>query len=123
MIIDINSNKTLVETRSQLIKIIDLAFEDGYNEIWLKGNSQASLCILTNANSAFAMYLESNEDTCFIIINEKGNEGETEEFYLENGQLDEYPKRKLISKDKAKNILLYFYEKEDRAPDINWVEQ
>jgi hypothetical protein len=80
------------------------------------------MCALINRDKGWLMYLRESGDAGFSSRNPNypGAPDETLEFYMENGQLDEYPKAWIIPIDEIKKAL-DFFQKEKKPPTfINW---
>ncbi|NBP71012.1 MAG: hypothetical protein EBU52_20025, partial [Cytophagia bacterium] len=80
-----------MKSRDHLISILNNDLADKYHEIWIEGHGKSALCILTNPDSAFLMYLRHEGDSGFRSNNKSGDESKTQEFKLSNGQVDLYP--------------------------------
>lgn len=96
----INNQKTELKSSDHLISILDASLINDYLEIWIEGHGKSALCIVTNPDSAFLMYLRHEGDSGFRSSNKFGDGNKTQEFKLSNGQLDLYPETWLTDKGK-----------------------
>jgi len=82
-----------------------------YKEIWIYNESdEQALCALINGEYGWLMYLREEGDAGFSSRNPdyKGMEGATMEFFLNNGQCDEYPLSWVLPIDKVNSAIEYF---------------
>jgi len=119
----INDNKIELKSRDHLISVMDDFLIESYNEVWIKGQGESSLCVMTNSSSAFLMYLRHEGDSGFRSTNKSGDENKVEPFKLSNGQADEYPETWLIEKEKVRSALLTYFDMGIMDKDIDWTEE
>lgn len=96
-----------------------------FAEIWMQhAENCPSISALINGEAAWLMYLRFEGDAGFSTRNPKyaGPEKAVIEYYLSNGQRDEYPASWNITTNEAVRALEYFFLKEDKAPWLQWHE-
>ena len=97
--------------------------KDGYKEICVSNDEdEQSMTALTNGEFGWLMYLREDGDAGFSSRNPdyRGEAAETMDFYLSNGQLDEYPLAWVLPIKQIERALDYF-EKHRRLPEsIIW---
>ncbi len=82
-----------------------------YKEIWVDtGDDEQTLTALINGDYGFLMYLPDDESAGFTSRNPEysGSDDETMEFYLSNGQLDEYPLSWVIPAEQVEKAVEFF---------------
>ena len=122
-IIIINNQKTELKSRDHLISILNTLQTDNDQEIWMEGHAKTALCILTNSDRAFLMYLRYEGDSGFRSSNKSGDGSKTQEFKLSNGQIDLYPETWLTGKENIKSSLLTYYESGTMDKSVDWIEE
>jgi hypothetical protein len=82
------------------------------------------LHVLVNGEAAWLMFLRHEGDAGFSTRNPDcaGSEKDVIEFYLSNGQRDEYPASWNITTIEALRALEYFFTDSKRAPWLAWHE-
>ena len=93
-----------------------------YKEIWIELEDGQSMCALINRDKGMLMYLREIGDAGFSSRNPnyKGISDKKLDFYLENGQLDEYPLSWVLPIEEINKALNYF-EIEKKPPSfITW---
>jgi len=93
----------------------------GFQEVWVKVGDQ-SLCALINGDRGWLMYLREAGDSGFSSRNPvyDGPVDATIEYYLDNGQRDEYPASWAYPLEEVKRALDYFRREEKLPPFITW---
>ena len=97
-----------------------------FAEIWMQhARDWPAICALINGEAAWLMYLRYEGDAGFSTRNPKfeGPEKAMIEYYLSNGQRDEYPASWNITTKEAVRALEYFFLKEAMAPWLEWHEE
>ena len=105
--------------RYHLPKISDKRFA----EVWLYSDSGwPAICALINGAAAWLMFLRGDGDSGFSTRNPNfaGPKDAVIEYFLSNGQRDEYPAEWDITTAEALRALEYFMEKEEMAPWLHW---
>jgi len=96
-----------------------------FSEVWMQhtGNWPA-ICALINGEAAWLMFLRSEGDAGFSTRNPDyaGPPKAVIEYYLANGQRDEYPASWNITTSEALRALEYFLQEEVMAPWLHWHE-
>ena len=127
MAFELNSNGEIIEIdnieelRSALAKALTTQFA----ELWLTPpNSWPTLCALINNDAAWLMYMRYEGDPGCSTRNPNyaGPDKAVLEFYLSNGQRDEYPASWNITTTEAVRALEYFFTEQQRAPWLEWHE-
>ena len=93
-----------------------------YKEKWIEIDDGQSMCALINGNNGWLMYLRFSGDAGFSSRNPcySGDENSVMEFYLDNGQLDEYPLSWVLPIEDIEKALAFF-EREKKPPTfITW---
>lgn len=96
--------------------------QNQYREIWVETEDEQSMCALINGDKGWLMYLRSCDDVGFSSRNPhySGGHHAVMEFYLNNGQCDEYPLSWVLPIEEVELALEYF-KKEKRPPGfITW---
>lgn len=108
--------------RSRLKHIRDMQF----SEVWMQRlSSWPAICALVNCESAWLMFLRFEGDSGLSTRNPKysGANNAVIEYYLSNGQRDEYPASWNITTTEALRALEYFLTEEKMAPWLQWHEE
>lgn len=93
-----------------------------FREIWVFTEDEQAMCALMNGAQGWLMYVREEGDAGFHSINPgyDGDRNAVMEFYLNNGQRDEYPVSYVIPAAEIERALQYF-ENEKKPPDfITW---
>jgi len=118
----INEEDIVISNKTDLIEVLNSLEEKEKSEIWIEKDDRECLTILINKSRLFSMYLKDYEDgesiTCF---DETTSKESFENFYLSNGQLDEYPRCKTVDRKFLSDIFLTFYEKGVLTNQIKWI--
>jgi len=94
-----------------------------FSEVWLQHtDGWPALCALINGESAWLMFLRYEGDAGFSTRDPKysGPPKAKIEYYLSNGQRDEYPASWNITTTEALRALEHFLEEETMAPWLTW---
>ena len=93
-----------------------------YKEIWIETEDGQAMCALINGDKGWLMYLRNPEDAGFSSRNPnyKGDKKALLEFYLENGQRDEYPLSWVLPIEEVERALNYFKEEKRPPAFITW---
>jgi hypothetical protein len=94
-----------------------------FAEVWLEADEDwPSICALINGDAAWLMYIRHEGDAGFSTRNlqDAGPAKAMIEYYLTNGQRDEYPASWNITTTEALRALEHFLEKETMAPWLTW---
>jgi hypothetical protein len=97
--------------------------ERRFCEVWLNGESRwPAVCALVNGGSAWLMFLRVEGDSGFSTRNPKyqGPKDAVIEYFLSNGQRDEYPAEWDITTPEALRALEHFFEAQEMAPWLQW---
>jgi len=100
--------------------------ERQFCEIWLYAESGwPAVCALVNGSSAWLMFLREDGDSGYSTRNANyaGAKDAVIEYFLSNGQRDEYPAEWDITTAEALRALEYFLEKQEMAPWLQWHEE
>ena len=93
----------------------------GFQEIWANFDEK-SMCALINGEQGWLMYLDEPGDSGYRSRNPayRGPADATIEYYLDNGQRDEYPAAWAYPIDVIERALEYFRREGKRAPFVEW---
>jgi hypothetical protein len=93
-----------------------------YAEIWVDHGDYPALCALVNGDYAWLMYLRYNGDAGFSSRNQQyqGPENAVVDYFLSNGQRDEYPASWAYPKDEVFAALEWFAEHKGSLLSITW---
>ena len=108
--------------RYHLPKISDTRF----SEVWLYSDSSwPAICALVNGEAAWLMFLRQEGDSGFSTRNPNyaGPKDAVIEYFFSNGQRDEYPAERDITKSEALRALEHFMETQEMAPWLHWQEE
>ncbi|HKW62613.1 MAG TPA: Imm1 family immunity protein [Candidatus Acidoferrum sp.] len=125
---ELTINKALykVSEPEELQLRLALVRRNPFSEVWLQSNtSWPAICALINGEAAWLMFLRFEGDAGFSTRNPdySGPPSAVIEYYLSNGQRDEYPASWNITTEKALRALEYFLKEEDMAPWLKWHEE
>ena len=101
------------------------ATRNQFLEIWMQHTIGCPvISALVNGDAAWLMFLRTEGDAGFSTRNPNyaGPPKAVIEYYLSNGQRDEYPASWNITTNEAMRALEYFFLKEDKAPWLEWHE-
>lgn len=101
-------------------------FHKQFCEIWLYADSGwPAICALVNSSSAWLMFLRHEGDSGYSTRNPNyaGPKDALVEYFLSNGQRDEYPAEWDITTAEALRALEHFLEKQEMAPWLQWHEE
>lgn len=92
-----------------------------FQELWVRVGDKA-LSALINGDRGWLIYFEAEEDPGFSSRNPAydGPADAVIEYYLDNGQRDEYPASWAYPLDEVMRALEYFRREEKRPPFIEW---
>jgi hypothetical protein len=97
-----------------------------FTEVWMQQrDSWPSICALINGEAAWLMFLRFEGDSGLSTRNPdySGPPKAVIEYYLSNGQRDEYPASWNITTSEALRALEYFFGNEKMAPWLRWHEE
>jgi hypothetical protein len=101
-------------------------FERQFCEVWLYSESGwPAICALVNNGSTWLMFLRHEGDSGFSTRNPEyaGPADAAIEYFLSNGQRDEYPAEWAIGTPEALRALEHFMETQEMAPWLQWREE
>lgn len=97
-----------------------------FSEVWMQAtDGWPSICALISGEAAWLMFLRFGGDAGFSTRNPdySGSPKAVIEYYLPNGQRDEYPASWNITADAAILALEYFLKEARMAPWLQWHEE
>lgn len=100
--------------------------ERQFCEVWLYADSGwPAVCALVNSGSAWLMFLRHEGDSGYSTRNPNyaGSKDTVIEYFLSNGQRDEYPAEWDITTPEALRALEHFMETQEKAPWLEWHEE
>ena len=100
-------------------------FADGrpqFLELWVETEDGQSMCALVNGGAGWLMYLREECDAGFSsrAPDYRGSPDTVREYYLDNGQRDEYPASWTLPVDEVERALEHFITHAQPAPWIVW---
>jgi hypothetical protein len=98
-----------------------MATKDGFKEIWAYVGPKAMMALI-NGDRGWLMYLEEPSDTGFSSRNPEydGPADARIEYFLDNGQRDEYPASWAYPVGEINRALDYFRREGERPAFIDW---
>lgn len=101
---------------------LDQILNDGeqFKEIWLEGPKEQRICVLTNGNIGWLMYLGFEGDTGYSSRNPAVTTNNKIEFCLSNGQCDEYPESWTYPLETIKTALYSFIDNGELPEQVKW---
>jgi hypothetical protein len=90
-----------------------------FSEVWIRHTADwPAVCALINGEAAWLMYMRYEGDAGFSTRNPQytGPHKAMIEYYLSNGQCDEYPAAWNITTAEALRALEYFFDEKAMAP-------
>jgi hypothetical protein len=123
----LNDQELSIATVSDLHQHLEQVRQQQFSEIWLiTDDAGPSLTILVNGIHAWLMYLYNQEDASGSISRNPYYSGSTEatmQFFLSNGQREEYPIAWTLPLEDAFKACEYFLLNQgDRSSTIVWHE-
>lgn len=100
----------------------EFADDRQYKEIWAETEDGQLMCALVNGATGWLMYLRESGDAGFSSRNPAytGPEDAAQEYYLTNGQCDEYPLAWVLPATELQRAMEHFVTEERPAPWICW---
>lgn len=119
-----NSQEYAVASLAELASHLETACRSDYAELWLNRVDGAALCVLVNREQAWLMFSRAEGDAGFSSRNPDyaGLLDAKVEFFLSNGQRDEYPAQWCIATVEALQAMRYFFEQGEKSPLVAWHE-
>ena len=123
-LLTLNGQEYPVRSSEELHAYLEAVRQHDYAELWLNQVDGAALCVLVNRDKAWLMFLRDEDDAGFSSRNPSytGSSDATLEFFLSNGQRDEYPADWCIPTEKALQAVRYLFEHGERPYWIQWHE-
>jgi len=120
--VSVNGNRRPVSNVAELRAWLDEIRVTPYLEVWLSRPGGAALAILTNRARAWLMYLRHEGDAGYSSRNPayRDPEAATLDFYLSNGQRDEYPAAWTIPTEAAFDAAEHFFISGEMDPSVTW---
>jgi len=97
-----------------------------FSEVWIRHTADwPAVCALINGEAAWLMYMRYEGDAGFSTRNPQytGPHKAMIEYYLSNGQCDEYPAAWNITTAEALRALEYFFDEKAMAPWLTWQDE
>ncbi|MBC8102225.1 MAG: hypothetical protein H7Z41_06530 [Cytophagales bacterium] len=118
-----NGVEQVLDTPEVLWDCFDRVRQVAHTELWLYQKNGAALCVLTNRDCAWLMFLRDREGDAGFSSRDPDYAGPNDaliEFFLANGQCDAYPAAWTLSLEEALRGAEYFVLHGERAPWITW---
>ena len=110
------------ESLEQWTQHLEIVQNQPYFQVWLHKEDGQSLGAYFNCAFAFVLWFGNDGDSAQAFHSEHEGHSEMQEFYLENGQLDEYPESVCLCKQDGILALLHFFEHGERPKWLAWNE-
>lgn len=96
--------------------------KSGYDEVWVTSEDGQSMAALINRDVGWLMYLRWDGDAGFSSRNPNydGPPDAKTDYYLSNGQRDEYPLAWAFPVSEIRRALDYFKQERKPPPFITW---
>ena len=125
---ELKINKLLYEVSEpgELQLCLEQVQRSQFSEVWMQHTgSWPAICALVNGDAAWLMFLRFESDAGFSTRNPDyaGPPKAVIEYYLSNGQRDEYPASWNITTSEALRALEYFLKEGAMAPWLRWHEE
>jgi hypothetical protein len=93
-----------------------------FEEVWVHTPGGQMLCALINGDLGWLMYLRGEGDAGFSSRNPSysGSPNAQIEYFLSNGQRDEYPASWALPIAEVRRALDYFQREQEPPPFITW---
>jgi hypothetical protein len=93
-----------------------------YDEIWVETSDGQAMCALINGNLGWLMYLRESGDAGFSSRNPNytGPSDAMLEYFVSNGQGDEYPMAWALPIEEIRRALDYFERERKPPPFVTW---
>jgi hypothetical protein len=122
----LNNEEREVSSPEELRTNLGAISRTQFSEIWMHASTNwPAICALINGDSAWLMFMRHEGDAGFSTRNPNyaGPPQAVIEYYLSNGQRDEYPASWNITAAEAVRALEYFLEGSAIAPWLHWHEK
>ena len=93
-----------------------------YQEVWVNTDDGQAMCALINGDRGWLLYLRGSGDPGFSSRNPAydGPPDAMVEYYMNNGQWDEYPAAWALPIEEVARALEYFQQEKEPPPFITW---
>jgi len=110
------------DSLQHLRRLLAEARKSEYVEIWVDHGDYPSLCALIHGDSGWLMYLRYNGDAGFSTRNlgYTGPKDAVIDYYLSNGQRDEYPASWALPKERLLEAVECFASRGESPEWITW---
>jgi hypothetical protein len=116
-----DSEKHTGHALDDLERHLDALQEGEQFQLWMFKDDGESACCLCNRTRAWLTIIsKAGDDLLSVDAGFVGDENEVEEILLENGQLDEMPRRHCIARAEGIRAAIYYFREGVRAPFISW---
>jgi len=104
----------------ELQHLLDNSVSNNFLEIWIEGYGESALCLMTNRTKAFLMYLRYKGDCGYSSRDSSGDNENTIDFKLSNGQTDSYPENWTVDKKLGIESMIEYFRTGERSKNIDW---
>jgi len=118
--VSINNQVYHPATMIDLEQLINDSKHLDFMEIWIDGIGDSSLCLMTNRERSFLMYLRYSGDCGFSSRSSETNSDKYCDFKLSNGQIDSYPENWTVDKELGFESLKEYFRTGERDTRISW---
>jgi hypothetical protein len=85
-----------------------------------KEDGELACCLCNQTRAWLTIIPKAGNDLLSLDVGFIGDESEVEQILLENGQLDEMPRKHSIPRGEGIKAAVYYFREGDRAPSISW---
>lgn len=121
--VTINRQEYSVFTLKDLENVFDKYRHEEFSEYFINGHGETGIILLMNKISSLAIYIRFDGDSGFTTSNPNGQNENTQEFILSNGQQDVYTEDMLVNNRNGFEILRYYLLTGEMYPAIEWKEE
>ncbi len=112
------------ESLEQLAQHLEIVQNQTYVQVWIHKEDGQALGVFFNRHFASVGWLTDDGDSATAIdMRYTGPDNALQEFYIEDGQLNEYPERNCLSRPEGLRALLDFMEQGQRPAWLQWHEE
>jgi hypothetical protein len=116
-----DSDKLTGETPEDLERRLTQLKDNEPFQLWIfKEDGELACCLCNQTRAWLTIISKAGDDLLSLDAGFIGGESEVEQILLENGQLDEMPRRHCIPRGDGMKAAVYYFREGIRAPFISW---